>query len=277
MITFPIAKINLGLNVVERRPDGYHNLETVFYPVPIKDALEIQLMDDGFPSDVDCDLKVSNIPVEGDEQKNLVVKAYQLLQKDFPTQIKRVHAHLHKAIPTQAGMGGGSSDCAAMIRLLNDLFNLGLTLQQMIDYAACLGADCPFFILNKPVYAEGIGEKMTPIDLNLSGWHLAVVRPDIPVPTKEAFALIHLRHPERNCRDIVMQPVETWRKELKNDFETSVFAQHRELALIKEQLYEMGAVYAAMSGSGSALFGLFREPVGLKDAFGGMFTAEHVL
>lgn len=277
MITFPIAKINLGLNVVERRPDGYHNLETVFYPVPIKDALEIQLMDDGFPSDVDCDLKVSNIPVEGDEQKNLVVKAYQLLQKDFPTQIKRVHAHLYKAIPTQAGMGGGSSDCAAMIRLLNDLFNLGLTLQQMIDYAACLGADCPFFILNKPVYAEGIGEKMTPIDLNLSGWHLAVVRPDIPVPTKEAFALIHPRHPERNCRDIVMQPVETWRKELKNDFETSVFAQHRELALIKEKLYKMGAVYAAMSGSGSALFGLFREPVGLKDAFGGMFTAEHVL
>ena len=274
MITFPIAKINLGLNVVERRPDGYHNLETVFYPVPIKDALEVQLMDEQFPSAFDCDLKVTNIPVDGDEQRNLVVRAYQLLKQDFPEQLKRVHAHLYKAIPTQAGMGGGSSDCAAMILLLNRLFGLGLSSEQMIDYAARLGADCPFFILNRPVYAEGIGERMVPIGLDLGGWHLAVVRPDIPVSTKEAFSLIHPTRPSRNCRDIVAQPVESWREQLTNDFEKSVFALHPEIGHVKSQLYEMGAVYAAMSGSGSSLFGLFRQPVELAEAFPGMFTAQ---
>ena len=273
MITFPIAKINLGLNVVERRPDGYHNLETVFYPVAIKDALEVFPMNEGFPSDVDCDLKVTNIHIEGDEQRNLVVRAYQMLKQDYPA-LPRIHAHLYKGIPTQAGMGGGSSDCGFMITLLNEQFQLGLSRQQMIDYAAHLGADCAFFIVNEPCYAEGIGEKLQPISLDLSGWYLAVVRPDIPVSTKEAFSLIVPQHPARNCRDIVMQPVETWRDSLTNDFERSVFAIHPELGKVKEQLYEQGAVYAAMSGSGSSLFGLFREPISL-DAFQseGTFTA----
>lgn len=276
MITFPIAKINLGLNVVERRPDGYHNLETVFYPVPIKDALEVQLMNEQFPSEVDCDLKVTNLHIEGDENRNLVVRAYQLLKKDFP-QMKRVHAHLFKQIPTQAGMGGGSSDCASMIRLLNELFELGLSDDQMIVYAAQLGADCPFFILNRPVYAEGIGERMQPIDLDLSGTYLVVVRPDIPVSTKEAFSLIKPHRPVKNCRQIVAQPIDTWREELTNDFEYSVFALHPELKDIKTQLYEMGAVYAAMSGSGSSLFGLFRERVAIEGKFEGMFVAEMML
>ncbi|MBR2291207.1 MAG: 4-(cytidine 5'-diphospho)-2-C-methyl-D-erythritol kinase [Prevotella sp.] len=265
MITFPIAKINLGLNVVEKRPDGYHNLQTVFYPVRIQDALEVFEMDADFPSPVDCDLKVTNIHIEGDEQRNLVVRAYQLLKQDFPT-LSRVHVHLYKGIPTQAGMGGGSSDCGFMITLLNDAFQLGLSTQQMIDYAARLGADCPFFISSRPAYAEGIGEQLQPIALDLSGWHIAVVRPAIPVPTKEAFSLITPHYPEKNCRDIVMQPVETWRDELVNDFEQSVFALHPEIGSIKAQLYEMGAVYAAMSGSGSSVFGLFRQPVSL-DAF----------
>lgn len=263
MITFPIAKINLGLNVVEKRPDGYHNLETVFYPVQICDALEVFEMHKDFPSDVDCDLKVTNIHIDGDEQRNLVVRAYKLLKEDFP-DLPRVHAHLYKGIPTQAGMGGGSSDCGFMITLLNEMFGLGLTNQQMIDYAARLGADCPFFILNEPCYAEGIGEKLEPISLNLSGWYLAVVRPDIPVPTKEAFSLITPRHPEINCRDIVMQPVETWRDLLTNDFEKSVFTLHPEIGAIKDKLYSLGATYAAMSGSGSSLFGLFRNPVDLS-------------
>ena len=272
MITFPIAKINLGLNVVERRPDGYHNLETVFYPVGIKDALEVYEMDSQFPSPVDCDLKVTNIPIEGDEQKNLVVRAYQLLKADFPS-LPRIHAHLFKGIPTQAGMGGGSSDCAFMITLLNRLFCLGLTEQQMICYAARLGADCAFFINSRPAYAEGIGEQLQPIVLDLSGWYIAIVRPDIPVSTKEAFSLITPRKPVRNCHDIVMQPVETWRSELFNDFEKSVFALHPEIGVIKDRLYEMGAVYAAMSGSGSSVFGLFSDPVSL-DAFAtkGTFT-----
>ena len=263
MLTKPIAKINLGLNVVEKRPDGYHNLETVFYPVAIEDALEVYPMDEAFPSAYDCDLKVTNIQIDGDEQKNLVVKAYNLLKQDFPT-LPRIHAHLYKGIPTQAGMGGGSSDCGFMITLLNRLFNLGLSEQQMIDYATKLGADCPFFIVNRPSYAEGIGEILEPIALDLKGWYLAVVRPAIPVSTKEAFSLITPRHPEKNCRDIVMQPVETWREELTNDFEKSVFAIHPEIGAIKDRLYEMGAVYAAMSGSGSSLFGLFREPVDLS-------------
>ena len=265
MLTLPNAKINLGLNVVAKRADGYHDLETVFYPVPITDALEVFPMEPHFPSAVDCDLKVTNIHIEGDEQKNLVVRAYQLLKQDFPT-LPRIHAHLYKGIPTQAGMGGGSSDCGFMITLLNRQFQLGLTDQQMIDYAARLGADCAFFVLNQPCYAEGIGERLEPIALDLKGWYLAVVRPDIPVSTREAFSLIHPEHPAQNCRDIVMQPVETWRDALTNDFEKSVFAIHPEIGAIKDQLYEMGAVYAAMSGSGSSLFGLFRHPVAL-DAF----------
>ena len=243
MITFPVAKINLGLNVVEKRPDGYHNLQTVFYPVPIMDALEIVPMSDGFPSDVDCDLKVTNITIEGDEQRNLVVRAYQLLKADFPS-LPRIHTHLWKGIPTQAG----------------------------------LGADCAFFIQSRPCYAEGIGEKLTPIDLDLKGWTLCVVRPDIPVPTKEAFSRLHPHYPAINCREAVCQPVETWHETLVNDFEESVFALHPEIGAIKEKLYKMGATYAAMSGSGSALFGLFREePAEFNTEFAEFFHFSCVL
>ena len=277
MITFPVAKINLGLNVVEKRADGYHNLQTVFYPVPIMDALEIVPMSDGFPSDVDCDLKVTNITIEGDEQRNLVVRAYQLLKADYP-DLPRVHAHLWKGIPTQAGMGGGSSDCGYMIRLLNETFDMGLSSEQMQQYAARLGADCAFFIESRACYAEGIGERLQPIDLDLSGWHIGVVRPDIPVPTKEAFSRIHPHYPALNCREAVMQPVETWRDTLTNDFEESVFVLHPEIGAVKEHLYKMGATYAAMSGSGSALFGLFKdEPDALRQTFPDMFTFSGVL
>jgi 4-diphosphocytidyl-2-C-methyl-D-erythritol kinase len=289
MITFPIAKINLGLNVVEKRPDGYHNLETVFYPVPIKDALEVLPMDQAFPSSVDCDLKVTvaggspfGTPVPssfdtGDEQRNLVVRAYNLLKADYPA-LPRCHAHLWKGIPTQAGMGGGSSDCAYMIRLLNDMFHLNLSEQQMIQYAARLGADCAFFVKSIPCYAEGIGERLEAIALDLSGWHIAVVRPDIPVPTKEAFSRIRPHYPVKNCREVVMQPVETWSDDLVNDFEESVFALHPEIGAIKERLYDMGATYAAMSGSGSALFGLFRnQPDRLGQEFPNMFTFSGLL
>ena len=272
MITFPIAKINLGLNVVEKRPDGYHNLQTVFYPVPIKDALEVQRMDEGFPSEVDCDLKVTNLAIEGDEQRNLVVRAYKLLKEDFPT-LPRIHTHLWKGIPTQAGMGGGSSDCAYMITLLNKLFNLELSDEQMIGYAARLGADCAFFIKSTPCYAEGIGERMQPIALDLKGWYIGVVRPDIPVPTKEAFSRIRPHYPEKCCKEVVTKPVETWREALTNDFEESVFALHPEIGTVKEKLYKTGATYAAMSGSGSALFGLFKEkPDHLGELFPDMFT-----
>ena len=264
MITFPIAKINLGLNVVEKRPDGYHNLETVFYPVQIQDALEIFEMAPDFPSAADCDLKVTGICIEGDERNNLVVRAYNMLKAEHP-ELPRVHVHLYKDIPSQAGMGGGSSDCGFMLSLLNCQFQLGLSDERLIDYAAQLGADCPFFILNSPCYAEGIGEKLQSIPLNLSGLYLAIVRPAIPVSTKEAFSLITPMHPERNCRDIVMSPVDSWRDQLVNDFEKSVFTLYPEIGRIKQRLYDLGAVYAAMSGSGSSLFGIFRSPVVLDE------------
>lgn len=273
MITFPCAKINLGLNIVSKRPDGYHNLETVFYPIPLTDALEIKYMDEKFPSESPCDLKITGNDVDCNEEENLVIKAYQLLAADF--QLPRVHAHLVKRIPTQAGLGGGSSDAAYMIRLLDERFRLNIGIPEMERYAAKLGADCAFFITADPSYAEGIGDVLMPVDVpgaGLGGYYLAVVKPSVAVSTRDAYAAIVPKTPAKCCRDIVRQPIETWKDELVNDFEAPIFAMHPELAAIKQSLYDAGAVYAAMSGSGSALFGIFREqPTGLEKEFEGMF------
>lgn len=257
MITFPIAKINLGLNIVEKRSDGYHNLETVFYPLPIHDAIEIHEMDNGFPSSVNCDLKVSNMAIDGDEQKNLVVKAYNLMAERFA--LPRLHVHLHKAIPSQAGLGGGSSDAAYMLTMLNREYRLGLQDEELIHLAKRLGADCPFFVNPQPSYATGIGELLTPITLDLSSYHIVVIKPNIAVSTAEAFRNIVPKAPKKRCADIVRQPVETWRTELLNDFESSIFVQHSELRRIKEMLYDTGALYASMSGSGSSIYGIYQE------------------
>lgn len=273
MITFPCAKINLGLNIVSKRPDGYHNLETVFYPIPLTDALEIKYMDEKFPSESPCDLKITGNDIDCSEKDNLVIKAYQLLAADF--QLPRVHAHLVKRIPTQAGLGGGSSDAAYMIRLLDERFRLNIGIPEMERYAAKLGADCAFFITADPSYAEGIGDVLMPVDVpgaGLGGYYLAVVKPSVAVSTRDAYAAIVPKTPAKCCRDIVRQPIETWKDELVNDFEAPIFAMHPELAAIKQNLYDAGAVYAAMSGSGSALFGIFREqPTGLEKEFEGMF------
>lgn len=273
MITFPCAKINLGLNIVSKRPDGYHNLETVFYPIPLTDALEIKYMDEKFPSESPCDLKITGNDIDCNEEDNLVIKAYQLLAADF--QLPRVHAHLVKRIPTQAGLGGGSSDAAYMIRLLDERFRLNIGIPEMERYAAKLGADCAFFITADPSYAEGIGDVLMPVDVpgaGLGGYYLAVVKPSLAVSTRDAYAAIVPKTPAKCCRDIVRQPIETWKDELVNDFEAPIFAMHPELAAIKQSLYDAGAVYAAMSGSGSALFGIFREqPTGLEKEFEGMF------
>lgn len=280
MITFPCAKINLGLNIVSKRKDGYHNLETVFYPIPLTDALEIKLMGDEFPSDVPCDLKITGNAVDCDEQNNLVVKAYNLLAADF--RIPRIHAHLVKRIPSQAGLGGGSADAAFMIRLLDERFRLNIGNPEMERYAAKLGADCAYFISADPkdgdtaCYAEGIGEELMPVSGpgdNLRGYHLVVVkRDDIAVSTKEAYAAITPQAPAKCCRDIVRQPIETWKEELVNDFEAPIFKMHPELAEIKQKLYNLGAVYAAMSGSGSAIFGIFKhKPANIEEQFEGMF------
>lgn len=273
MIVFPCAKINLGLNIVGKREDGYHNLETVFYPIPLHDALEIKYMDEKFPSDVDCDLKVTGNAVDCDDQNNLVVKAYNILAADY--KLPRVHTHLYKHIPSQAGLGGGSSDAAFMIRLLDERFRLNIGNPEMERYAAKIGADCAFFIEADPAYAEGIGDVLMPADDargNLHGYYLTVVKPDVAVSTKEAYSAITPRKPAKCCRDIVRQPIETWKDELVNDFEEPIFKIHPELADIKSKLYDLGASYAAMSGSGSALFGIFKQqPEGVEQAFKGLF------
>lgn len=274
MINFPCAKINLGLNITSERPDGYHNIETVFYPVPLTDALEIKLMSDKFPSQTPCDLKVSGNAVDCNEADNLVVKAYNLLAADF--NIPRIHAHLFKRIPSQAGLGGGSSDAAYMIRLLDERFRLNIGNAEMERYAAKLGADCAFFITAEPAFASGIGDVLEPAEgpqETLCGNYLAIIKPDVAVSTRDAYSKVVPRLPHKCCRDIVRQPIETWKSELANDFEASVFAMYPELAQIKERLYTLGAIYAQMSGSGSALFGIFRDrPHNIEASFNGCQT-----
>lgn len=274
MTIFPCAKINLGLNIVSKRPDGYHNLETVFYPIPLTDGLEIKSMDQDFPSEVPCDLKITGNAVDCNESQNLVVKAYDLIANDF--DIPRVHTHLYKKIPSQAGLGGGSSDGAFMIRLLDERFRLNIGVAEMERYAAKLGADSAFFITAIPAYATGIGNLLEPIDDScgcLTGYHVVIVKPDIAVSTRDAYRMIMPKQPSKSCRTILQQPIETWKNELINDFEPPVFSRHPELRNIKEHLYSLGADYAQMSGSGSALFGIFKEqPRGIEETFKEHFT-----
>ena len=279
MITFPCAKINLGLNVIAARKDGYHDIETVFYPIPLTDALEIKYMDEHFPSEYPCDLKITGNAVDCDEQHNLVTKAYNLLAADY--ELPRIHAHLVKRIPMQAGLGGGSSDGAYMIRLLDERFRLNIGMAEMERYAARLGSDCPFFISSEPAFAVGRGEILEPADGpkgNLNGYYVAVVKPDVAVSTTEAYRQTACRRPAKCCRDVVRQPIDTWKDDLSNDFEASVFKAHPELPAIKQRLYDLGAVYAQMSGSGSALFGIFRtEPTNIDKEFNDCFTFTSAL
>lgn len=274
MITFPCAKINLGLNVVAERTDGYHDIETVFYPIPLTDALEIKYMGEDFPSDVPCDLKITGNAVDCNEQDNLVVRAYNLLARDYT--LPRIHAHLVKRIPMKAGLGGGSSDGAFMIKLLDERFRLNIGIAEMERYAAMLGSDCAFFIEAEPMYATGRGEILEPADGprgNLDGYYIVVVRPDIEVATGAAYKEVVCRKPAKCCREVVRQPIDTWRDDLANDFERPVFKAHPELADIKQKLYALGAAYAQMTGSGSAIYGIFREyPNGFEDDFPGCFT-----
>ncbi len=271
MITFPNAKINLGLNITEKRPDGYHNLETIFYPINLQDALEVKRLEG---SDKDYTLRISGTTLDGAPEDNLVIKAYTLLKQDFP-QMPAIDVHMYKHIPVGAGLGGGSSDAAFMLKLLNEKFALNLTDEQMEAYAARLGADCAFFIRNKAVFASGIGNIFEPIELSLKDWHIVLVKPDIFISTKEAYALVKPHAPALSLKEIIKQPVETWKDTMVNDFEASVFAKHPAIAAIKDKLYDMGAVYASMSGSGSSVFGLFKEPIeNVEDKFCGCFCRQ---
>lgn len=274
MVVFPNVKINLGLNIVAKRPDGYHNLETVFYPIPLTEALEVVVPSEPLGTEAEaCGYKFSMFGAEvaGDPANNLVIKALNLLKKDF--DIPTVNISLLKKLPMGAGMGGGSSDGAFMLMLLNDLFHLNLAQQQLIDYAAKLGADCAFFTVNKPVYATGIGEIMEPVNVDLGGFTIVIVKPDVFVSTKEAFSGIPVKPTETPVRDLISRPVEEWKDCIFNDFEQTIFPLHPEIAEAKQKLYDAGAAYAAMTGSGASVFGLFRNepPANFIQQFPGHF------
>lgn len=264
------AKINLGLNIVSKRVDGYHNLETVFCLVPIYDELE------AMPASAESNepiLQIEGIPVIGNTSDNLIIKAYNMLKNDF--DIEPLTFHLKKNIPTQAGMGGGSADASFTLLMLNKFYHLGLTEEKLLDYALQLGADCPFFIKSagvemngkKACYGTGIGEILEPIELDFSGKFIVVIKPSVAISTKEAFSLVKPMIPEKCCKEITSQKIATWKDELKNDFEVSAFALYPELAEIKNRLYQEGAEYAAMSGSGSAMFGIFAEKINIETKF----------
>ena len=247
MIVYPNAKINLGLNVLEKRADGYHKVSSVFYPVrEVFDILEI------IPSNI-FSFDSSGVTISG--EGNICVQAYDLLKAEFG--INSVKIHLHKQIPIGAGLGGGSADGSFTLIALNKLFNLKLSKEQLEKYALQLGADCPFFIENTPKYVSGIGEKMSPFDLDLSSFKLKFIFPKLHISTAEAYAGITPKFPKTNLLNLISQPLESWKGKVKNDFETSAFKKHQKLKIMKEQLYADGAIYASMSGSGSVLYGVF--------------------
>jgi 4-diphosphocytidyl-2-C-methyl-D-erythritol kinase len=249
MVVFPNCKINLGLNITRKRTDGYHDLETIFYPVQLRDALElIQSKEQTFT--------ITGLPVQGSVDDNLCSKAYNLLKKDFP-HLPTVSIHLHKAIPMGAGLGGGSADGAFTLLLINKKFNLALDQKQLINYALELGSDCPFFIINKPSFATGRGENMTPVNLDLSTYKIVLVNPGIHVSTKEAFSQLTPAMPQKSIQQIIAQPISTWKDELVNDFEKPIFSLYPAIEQIKNQLYQAGSMYAAMTGTGSTVFGIF--------------------
>lgn len=254
MVRFPNCKVNLGLHILGKREDGYHNLETVFYPVAVCDALEIlPLRDHNTPL-----FTLSGLPVSGDAGSNLCLKAWHLLKADFP-QLPAVSIHLHKAIPMGAGLGGGSADGAFLLVMMNEISGLGISVESLAQYALQLGSDCPFFIYNKPCFATGRGEVITPINVSLSGYYLYIINPNIHINTGEAFRQLHYKNQPQSLRDIIQQPVEEWRDVLHNDFEAGIAKQYPVVGNLVQQLYRHGAAYAAMSGSGSTVFGIFRQ------------------
>ena len=251
MVIFPNSKINLGLNVVGKRNDGYHDIETVFFPVQLRDALEV-IEKEKF------EFSTSGSPIEVETEKNLCIKAYHLLKKDLP-HLPMVQMHLHKAIPMGAGLGGGSADGAFTLKLLNKKFELNLSEKQLINYSLQLGSDCPFFILNKPCFATGRGEILEQTGLDLSEFKILIVHPPIHISTAWAFANINPLKPAKSIKQIIQQPISSWKAELINDFEKPVFEKYPEIKNIKVKLYDAGATYASMSGSGSAVYGIFRK------------------
>lgn len=252
MISFPNAKINLGLNIVSKREDGYHNIESCFYPIPWRDSLEvIEAASFAFHS--------YGLEIPGDASSNLCVKAYELLKADF--DIPPVEIHLLKNIPMGAGLGGGSADGAFTLKMLNELFDLQLSNLKLETYALQLGSDCPFFIENQPAIARRRGGNLESIDLDLSRYYLAIYNPAIHISTKEAYAGVKPHQPTTAISEFIKTPVNQWRDTLENDFEASIFPNHPEIAQLKKEMYEAGAIYASMTGSGSTVYGVFEEAI----------------
>ncbi len=266
MIVFPNCKINLGLHILEKRPDGFHNIETIFYPIPFFEALEAVKAPDGISS-----FSSSGLPVSPDGKPNICLQAYDILKNEY--KIPGVKIHLHKKIPAGAGLGGGSADAAFTLSLLNEIFSLNISKEKLHGFAGRLGSDCAFFLENKPMHARGRGEILTPLQISLNGFFLVLVIPPIHVSTAEAYADIRPKTPSVPLREAIRKPVEEWEQFLKNDFEETVFIKYPEIQKIKSQLYREGALYASMSGSGSAVFAIFKEAPapGLKSLFTNCF------
>ena len=261
MLSFPNCKINFGLKILRKRADGFHDLETVFYPIALKDMLEVVTATD---TNEAVTYSHSGLEIEGTNESNLCIKAYHLLKKDFPS-LPSVKLHLHKAIPMGAGLGGGSADGAFTLQLLNEIFQLSVPDDRLMNYAATLGSDAPFFIINKPCYAAGRGEVLEEINADLAAYKIILVNPGIHINTDWAFTKINPSNPQRSIKEIIQDPVSAWKDELQNDFENPVFENFPEIKNIKEELYRHGALYASMSGSGSTVFGIFEKapPVSL--------------
>lgn len=255
MIVFPNAKINIGLQVVDERPDGYHELQTVFYPIPLYDALEVV---DGQQFNIfETGLSIPS------GSGNICKKVYSVLADEF--DLPPVHIHLHKTIPMGAGLGGGSADAAFLIKLLNEYFNLGMSVVRMQDVARTLGADCAFFIENRPAYATGRGDRFEALDLDLCSYSIVIIKPDIHISTAEAFSRVDVNKEGRSLRKDIGAPIEDWHQLIVNDFEVGIFDRYPMIRSIKDQLYQAGAIYVSMSGTGSAVFGIFEKGVILPD------------
>lgn len=256
MIVFPNCKINLGLHILQKREDGYHNLETVFYPIPLTDALEI------IPnhSSGTAVLTISGLELGIDQEENICIKAWRLLKNDFK-ELPFVSIHLHKIIPPGAGLGGGSADGAFTLLQLNKQFRLELSKEQLVNYALQLGSDCPFFIINRPCFSQGRGEILDPIQLDLSSYAIILVNPGIHIHTGWAFSQLDMDRNHLSLEETIGLPVSEWKDRLANDFEKPVFEQYPAIKKIKDLLYQSGALYASMSGSGSTVYGIFNKSV----------------
>ena len=265
MVSFPNAKINIGLNITEKRPDGYHNIETIFYPICLCDKLSFEIAKGDETS-----LSISGIKIDGDPNDNLIIRAYNLLKNNY--YLPSLNIFLEKNIPFGAGLGGGSADAAFMLKMLNEEFNLNLTPIDLEKFAAELGADCPFFVLNKPVFASGIGNVFSNINISIKGYYIVLIKPNVYVSTSNAYSGVKVQKSAFSLLNLSEKSISEWKDIVVNDFEKSVFLKFPAIAAIKETLYQQGALYASMSGSGSSVYGIFDKKVDVSTLFQDSFV-----